>query len=83
MMNTKVLQRTDDLKALEVNIKNKWNWSWLEERDGNGDFLSEYIRKVNQPGIALCVWCNKQLKYASASRQEGKLVTVEHGVLEY
>ena len=36
-MNTKVLQRTDDLKALmEVNIKNKWNWSWLEERDGNG-----------------------------------------------
>ena len=35
-MNTKVLQRTDNLKALEVNIKNKWNWSLSEERDGNG-----------------------------------------------
>jgi len=65
----KVLERTDDLEALERKIKNKWNWSWMEQKDGNGDFMSEYIRKINQPGMAMCVWCNKQLKYASAGKK--------------
>jgi len=45
------------LKGIEKNVKNKWNWSWMEERDANADFLSEYIRKINQPGIAMsCVF---------------------------
>ena len=75
-MDTKVLQRTDDVKEVERNIRNKWNWSWLEEKDGNGDFMSEYIRKINQPGKATCVWCNKMLKYASG----GKKLLMKHAL---
>ena len=41
----------------------------MQEKDSNGDFLSEYIRKIKQPGIALCIWCDKQLKYASAGKK--------------
>ena len=54
-MSTKVIERTDDIKALEVNVKNKWNWSWMEDKDNNGDFMSEYVRKINQPGVALYI----------------------------
>ena len=61
-MSSKVIERTDDIKALEANVKKKWNWSWMEDKDNDGDFMSEYIRKINQPGVALCIWCNKQLK---------------------
>lgn len=44
-----VLQRGDDL-ACDKSIKNKFKWSWLEEKDKNDDFLSSYIRKTDRPG---------------------------------
>ncbi len=44
------LERGDDLKC-EKGIKNKFKWSWLEETDRNGDFLSQYVRKTHKPGL--------------------------------
>ena len=41
-------------------------------KDLNGDFLSDYVRKINQPGRALCIWCNDQLKYAASGKRDLK-----------
>ena len=48
------------VRDLEEGVKNKWRWSWLEIKDENGDYLSEYIRKIRQPGKAICVWCGEK-----------------------
>ena len=33
--------------------KNKWEWLWMEGKDGNGDFLSSNVRKiVDEDGFA-------------------------------
>ena len=39
--------------------KNKWNWSWLEEKDINGGFMLEYIRRIDASGLASCIYFNK------------------------
>ena len=48
MEKIKILERTDNLKAVEAKVKNKWNWTWLQEKDDNGDFLSDYVRKLDR-----------------------------------
>ena len=53
MMAYKIVDRTIDLKELEKSVKNKFRWSWLEEKDSNGDYLSEYIRKIDEPMFLL------------------------------
>ena len=35
------LQRSSDLKVVESGVRNKFKWTWLEEKDANNDFLSE------------------------------------------
>lgn len=57
-MSSKVLQRTDDLKALEANIKNKWNWSWMQEKDR---FKETYI--IFSPKQQFFKLVNSGLKY--------------------
>ena len=41
-------------------IANCWKWEWL----GNEDTLRCYIRKIEEAGTALCIWCNKKVAYA-------------------
>ena len=36
-----------DARKIDATGKNKWKWSWLEEKDENGDYLSTYVRKIN------------------------------------
>ncbi|KAK3772723.1 hypothetical protein RRG08_013416 [Elysia crispata] len=31
--------------------------------------MSEYIRKVNEPGIAFCITCKERLKYGSSGKK--------------
>ena len=50
--------------------KNKWNWSWLEEKDVNGDFISDYIRKIDASGLAFCIYCNKPVSYKSSGKKD-------------
>jgi len=60
-------EECENTKDIDINIKNKFRWSWLETKDENGDFLSEFIRKVNQPGIAICTWCgDKPINYGGS-----------------
>ena len=49
-------------------FKNNFNWNWLVEKDKNGMFLSEWVRKLDGPGVALCNICNSILKYGSAGK---------------
>ena len=72
MEKFKVLQRMDSLKTIEAKVKYKWNWSWVEERDDNGDFLSVYLRKIDQPGLASCTWCTKHINYGSSGKKSIK-----------
>ena len=51
--------KISDPKTLDIGVKNKWNWNWLHERDWseNEDFLSDYIVKINKPGVVYCLHC--------------------------
>ena len=64
-----VSREDGSLKGIEEGVKNSFWWVWLEEKDQNGQFLSEYIRKVNIPGKALCTYCNSLLNYSSGGKK--------------
>ena len=68
-----MLQRTDSLADIEKGVKNKWVWGWCESPDANGDYLSDYIWKVNLSGAAICQ-CNKKISYGNG----GKNVLKQH-----
>jgi len=36
------------LRALEKSVKNRFKWVWLEEKDVEGNYLSDYIRKIDK-----------------------------------
>jgi hypothetical protein len=71
-MPFKIIDRTADLATLERPIKNKFKWSWLEEKDVHGDFLSDYIRKIDEPGSVICDWCRDKLKYGNKGKSHLK-----------
>ena len=41
-----------DARKIDKEVENKWVWDLLLEKDINGDYLSEYLKKVDQAGIA-------------------------------
>ena len=69
------LKGNEDLKQLEGHLKNKFRWAWLQEKDSNNDFYSDYIRKINVPGKVKCIWCEKILDYS----KDGKKAMKQHG----
>ena len=68
--NWREIQRSEVayLKEIDSNIKNGFRWAWLEEKDCNDNFLSDYIRKVNIAGKVLCTYCNQLLSHKSGSK---------------
>ena len=63
------------LGILEKNVKNKFKWAWLEEKDQLGHFFSDYIRKIKEPGIVWCTTCRDKIQYGSS----GKKALLNHG----
>ena len=61
-----------DPKTLDIGVKNKWNWNWLHERDWseNEDFLSDYIVKINKPGVAYYLYWNIDIVYGSSVKKK-------------
>ena len=53
----------------DVACKNRWSWSWLEEKDVNRDFISDCIRKIDASGLAFCTYCNKPIGYGSSGKK--------------
>ena len=68
----KIISRENNKSGREVDVayKNKWNWSWLEEKDVNGDFILDYIRKMDASGLAFCIYCNKPVSYGSSGKKD-------------
>lgn len=63
-MTEQFVERTANLKEIENGIRNKFRWQWLEEKDSNGDYLSDYVRKLSKPGMAFCLICDQRLDYS-------------------
>ena len=61
---------SEDARKIDATCKNKWKWSWLEEKDENGDYLSSYVRKINVSGSAFCIYCNKPLVYGNTGKKD-------------
>ena len=67
----KVVQRNVGVSAKDIysSCKNKWVWDWLSEKDVNKDYLSDYVKKVDIPGVAICWWCKEFFKYGSSGKK--------------
>ena len=58
-MKYNIVKRDDsEASSIDKGIKNKFCWSWLEEKDANGMFLSEWVRKIDLAGQAICTICD-------------------------
>ena len=76
----KVVNREESdgrLQEIDGGIKNKFRWNWLERSvsityrnqkstiETSSFLLGKFIRKVDKPGLALCVTCDKLINYGS------------------
>ena len=68
----KIISRENNKNGRELDVacKNKWNWSWLEEKDVNGDFISGYIRKIDTSGLAFGIYSNNPVNYGSPGKKD-------------
>ncbi|XP_071506624.1 uncharacterized protein [Diadema antillarum] len=67
-----IVQRGDDhdtgADKCDASVTNPWNWNWMEYFV-DGKRLGESIRKIKKTGYALCILCNKELKYGKRGRK--------------
>ena len=68
------VDRTANLNDLEKGIRNKFRWQWLDEKDCNSDYLSDYVRKLSKPGFVFCDFCFQKLDYS----KKGKTHLLRH-----
>ena len=60
------VDRDANIKDIDGKVKNKFMWQWLEKRDDEGYFLSDYIRKINIAGKVKCIMCDSLINYGSS-----------------
>ena len=56
------------IKNIDRSAKNKFKWSWLEDTDKSGVYLSDYIRKTDRDDIAFCTLCSDEIRYGSSGQ---------------
>ena len=68
----KIINRSEseDARKIDATCRNKWKWSWLEEKDENCDYLSSYVRKIDVFGFAFCIYCKKPLIYGNTGKKD-------------
>ena len=77
-MSFKQISRNDgsEVKIIDKDVANKFKWTWLEDKDENEMFLSEWVGKVDVAAKVLCLLCNDLIKYGkkgkSALRKHSK-----------
>ena len=52
-----------NIKEIDEGVKNIFLWEWLQEKDWNDSFLSDYICKVDLPGKVVCTICKALISY--------------------
>ena len=66
----KFLTWDTDTKLLDKDVKNKWGWEWLFERDSQGQQYEEWLKKTDSLGMAYCEACNRTISYKSSRKKE-------------
>ena len=66
-----------DTKRLEQDIKNKWRWEWLNERDLLGQNWREWLWKPVTAGVGFCDAC-KTILYKSNGKKCPKIAGRGH-----
>ena len=67
-----------DAREIDAKLKNKWAWNWLE-KIVSGVTVFNFFRKLNKPGVALCV-CEvshagkRLIQHAETSKSKHKSV---------
>ena len=64
-----LLKSGDPPKIFDASIRDKWNWSWLSQKDCNDNSLTDYCMKIDKSSCAWCTWCNKQIVYGSGGKK--------------
>ena len=54
-------------------LTNPWKWSWMEHQMKD-QRLGDSVRKIQKPRFAMCLICNKEIKYGKG----GCVALVEH-----
>ena len=63
-----------NIKEIDKGVKNRWREDWLNEVDKIGKPLSLWCRKLNSPGVAICLLCKTEIRYG----KNGKKVLKRH-----
>lgn len=63
------LETSAEIDRADMGLKNKFKLEWLTEKDINGDFLSDYLRKPNLCGQAKCIYCNIHINHGASGKQ--------------
>ena len=58
-----------NIKEIDKGVKNIFRWEWLQEKDCNDSFLSDYIREVDLPGKVVCTICKALISYQSGGKK--------------
>ena len=79
-LTMEIVDRKDgiDVRKIDATCRDKWKWDWLEKPDDMGHFLSDYIRKLNTAGKAICTICNTVITYGTSGRKQ----LLKHGISE-
>ena len=68
-MDTKAVDRGANINEIDATVRNKFRWEWLSDQDPNGDFYSDYVRKIGKAGYVVCKWCDKQINHGVAGKK--------------
>ena len=69
MESEREIDRKTNIADIDTTVKNKFKWEWLATKDSNGEFFSNYVRKLNTSGVAICKWCDCRINYGSSGRK--------------
>ncbi|GBM80457.1 hypothetical protein AVEN_57295-1 [Araneus ventricosus] len=65
-VRTDIVSRSSsvDVREKDKQAKNPWRWERLEKQ-AEGIYLRDIIRKLNKCGVCYCIVCSKELAYES------------------
>ena len=63
LLNVVFVDAPQKAREIDKSCRDKWKFEWMLEEDKNGDLFSSYIRKVDKPGMAWCLTCEKLIVY--------------------
>lgn len=63
---TDIVCRSDKYNArlIDSSLKNPWCWDWIEKQV-DGVYVKEVIRKISKCGTVYCILCSKEVMYGN------------------